>query len=106
MITKNKIEDIARIIVNVSDPVKIILFGSYASGRPNSDSDLDLIVVKESKLPRHRRAFDIRKALIGKMVPLDILVYTPEEYEIELNDSYSFLCSVLKKSKLLYDKAS
>lgn len=106
MITENKIADIARTIIRVYDPLKILLFGSYADGKPNYDSDLDFIIVKESQLPRHRRAFEIRKALIGKMVPLDILVYTPEEYEKELNDNYSFLHNALKNAKLLYDKAS
>lgn len=105
MISKNKIDDITRTIIEVSDPLKIILFGSYAEGHPNNDSDLDFIVVKDSELPRHRRAFDIRRALIGKMVPLDILVYTPEEFEMESNNSYSFLNSILKNSRLVYDKA-
>lgn len=106
MISGNKIKDITKTIVEVSDPLKIILFGSYASGNPDNNSDLDFIIVKESQLPRHRRAFDIRKALIGNMVPIDILVYTPDEFESALNDHYSLLNSALKEAKLLYDKAS
>lgn len=106
MISKRKIDDITRTIVEVSDPLKVILFGSYASGQPNDDSDLDFIVVKESEKPRHKRAFDIRRALIGKMVPVDILVYTPDEFEKELNNTFSFLSSALKNARLVYDKAN
>jgi uncharacterized protein len=43
------------------DPDKIILFGSYAAGNATTDSDLDLLIIKDTDLPRHRRSFDIQK---------------------------------------------
>jgi uncharacterized protein len=104
MIESTKINDIvARIAMNFN-PDKIILFGSYAIGTPNNDSDLDLLIIKDTDLPRHRRSFDIQKMLIGSMIPMDILVYTSNEFEKEKNEKYSFLNSVIKTSKILYER--
>jgi predicted nucleotidyltransferase len=83
MITREKIDEITQKIIVGFHPERVILFGSYAAGNPTPDSDLDILVVKEISLPRHRRANEIRKALIGAMVPMDIMVYTPEEFESE-----------------------
>lgn len=105
MIDSTKINDIVDRIAIRFDPDKIILFGSYASGNPNNDSDLDLLVIKDTDLPRHKRSFDIQKSLIGSMIPMDILVYTKSEYEQEKDEKSSFLCSAIKTSKVLYERA-
>lgn len=104
MISADKIEEIKQKIVNNFNPKQILLIGSYASGNQNPDSDLDLLIIKDSDLPRHRRAFSIRKTLIGNGVPMDILVYTPDEFESEKNEKYSFVNTALKNARLLYDQ--
>ena len=104
MIEENKINDIVKRIATNFNPEKIILFGSYAKGNASNDSDLDLIIVQETKLPRHKRSFDIQKMLIGSMLPMDILVYTNNEFEKEKNEKYSFLNSAIKTSKILYER--
>jgi len=80
------------------------LFGSYASETPKNDSDIDLLVIQDTDLPRHKRSFDIQKMLIGSMIPMDILVYTNIEFEKEKNEKYSFLNSAIKTSKILYER--
>ena len=104
MIETTKITDIVNRIAIRFNPDKIILFGSYATGNPNKDSDLDLLIIKDTDLPRHRRSFDIQKLLIGSMIPMDILVYTNDEFEQEQNERYSFLNSAIKTSKILYER--
>ena len=104
MIELKKINDIVARIASKFNPDKIILFGSYASGTPNNDSDIDLLVIKDTDLPRHKRSFDIQKMLIGSMIPMDILVYTNNEFEKEKNEKYSFLNSAIKTSKILYER--
>jgi predicted nucleotidyltransferase len=47
MLETNKIDDIVNRIAVKFNPDKIILFGSYAAGNPNSDSDVDLLVIKD-----------------------------------------------------------
>jgi len=104
MIEKSKINEIVNRIALTFNPEKIFLFGSYASGNPTLDSDLDLLIIQNSKLPRHKRVFEIRKSLIGSMIPLDIIVYTPEEFESEKEIRYSFINNAIKTSKLLYER--
>jgi predicted nucleotidyltransferase len=104
MIETKKIDDIVNRIAAKFNPDKIILFGSYAAGNPNSDSDIDLLVIKDTDLPRHKRSFDIQKFLIGSMIPMDILVYTAKEFEQEKNERSSFLFSAIKTSKILYER--
>ncbi len=104
MIELKKINEIVARIVLKFNPDKIILFGSYASGTANNDSDVDLLVIQNTDLPRHKRSFDIQKLLIGSMIPMDILVYTNTEFEKEKNEKSSFLNSAIKTSKILYER--
>jgi predicted nucleotidyltransferase len=82
------------------------LFGSYAEGNPNENSDLDLLIIKDTKQPIHHRGFEIRKALVGSMIPIDILVYTNEEFEQEKKIKYSFINSAIKSAKVLYERVN
>ncbi len=104
MIETKRIDDIVKRIAIKFNPDKIILFGSYAAGNPNSDSDIDLLIIKDTDLPRHKRSFDIQKLLIGSMIPMDILVYTTKEFEQEKKEKSSFLYSAIKTSKILYER--
>lgn len=106
MIETTKINEIVNRIALNFKPDKIILFGSYAAGNPNEDSDLDLLIVKDTSQPIHSRGFEIRKALIGSMIPIDILVYTNEEFEKGKDEKYSFLNSAIKSAKVLYERAN
>lgn len=104
MIEKAKINEIVSKIALHFDPDKIILFGSYASGNATTDSDLDLLIIQETELPRHKRSFDIQKSLKGSMIPMDILVYTIKEFEEERNQKNSFLHSLIQNSEILYER--
>jgi len=104
MIDINKINEVVNRIAFGFNPDKIILFGSYADGNPNNDSDIDLLIIKDTDLPRHKRSFDIQKLLRGSMIPIDILVYTQKEFEQEQHNKYSFISSAIKTSKILYER--
>jgi predicted nucleotidyltransferase len=104
MIHIEQIQDITSRIINNYDPEKIILSGSYAIGNFNDDSDLDLIIIKNSELPKHRRGLEIRRLFYGLMIPMDLKIYTPIEYDQELQNKYSFLSSAIKDSKILYER--
>lgn len=82
---------------------RVSLFGSYASGRrADLSTDLDLLVVMETTdgpIDRLRRLY----SLIGSPVDIDIICYTPEEFE-RLKDS-GLLHHVLEHERLLYDKS-
>ena len=79
-----KDEKIDRIIKRLKaelNPVKIILFGSYASGAPREDSDLDLLIVAETDLPPVERFALVSRMLADFPVAFDIVFKTPLEYD-------------------------
>ena len=106
MIEESKIKEIVNKIAIGFSPDKIILFGSYATGQANEDSDLDLLIIKDTDLPMHKRNIEIRKALIGLKVPMDILVYTNVEFENEKKQKYSFLSQLIDQTQTLYERKS
>jgi len=102
MITQNKIYEIVNRIVEGYQPKQIILFGSYAYGTPNEDSDLDLFVLKDtdkSPLERNRKVGEL---LIGTKVPIDYFVYTYKEFEENKNNPYTIEYQVANKGKTIY----
>lgn len=104
MIDTIKINEVIHKITINYNPDSIFLFGSYAYGNPNIDSDLDLLIVKQTELPRHQRSSEVRKYLYGMMIPMDLLVYTPNEFENEKKQKYSFLNTIISNSKILYER--
>src|ERR1051325_10686552 len=85
-------EEIVRRIVKAVGPEKIVLFGSRARGDHRPDSDIDLLVIKESNVPRSQRPVAIHAALEGLPnvpcpasrsfeVDAEVMVYTPKEVE-------------------------
>ncbi|MBF0143980.1 MAG: nucleotidyltransferase domain-containing protein [Magnetococcales bacterium] len=77
-------ETISRIVTTIIErfnPDKVILFGSHASGEPGPDSDLDLLLVMPSSLSSHKRGLPVRMLFRPSPCPMDILVYTPEEFD-------------------------
>jgi uncharacterized protein len=106
MIGKEKISEIVDKIASGYNPDKIILFGSYATGNSNEDSDLDLFVIKDTDLPRPQRSVQVRKMLYGSMVPIDLIVYTPKEIEDSKENRFGFVYEVLITGKILYERAS
>jgi len=74
MAGSDKIADIVSKIVSGYNPDKIILFKSYATGKPIGDSDLDLIVIKVTDLPRPQRTVQVRKMLYGGVLAIDLIV--------------------------------
>lgn len=84
-------------------PETIFLFGSHAWGLPESDSDLDLlVVVTDSHLPPARRAADAYRCLRDIPCPLDILVKTRQEFERFAGVPASLENRILQEGRRLY----
>ena len=83
-------------------PLKIILFGSYAYGTPNSDSDLDICVVKKEVKSKSKEKKEIRERLKELLIAKDILVSSLEEYEFYKMQFGSVFMDIEKKGKLLW----
>jgi uncharacterized protein len=109
LITDKQIKQVTDIIVEEIQPEKVLLFGSYATGVPNEHSDIDIIVVVNKKLDKKNRIdalvnLNLKTALPHLLFPKDIKMYSKHEYkELKMNRQ-SFLYSVLKNSKTLYER--
>jgi predicted nucleotidyltransferase len=102
MVTRQQIDTIVKRIAENCEPEKIILFGSYAYGVPSESSDLDLLIIKESALPRYKRGREIRRHLRGLKVAVDLIVYTRQEIEKWKDLNTAFITTVMNKGKVLY----
>src|SRR4051812_35083528 len=83
-------------------PARIVLFGSYAYGTPNADSDVDLLVVMPHRGPAHRQAARIRLA-VDALFPMDLLVRSPREIERRIGWNDFFLGEVVERGLVLHD---
>lgn len=102
MIKEETINDLAEEIKKRVNPQKIILFGSYAWGKPTEDSDIDLFIVMNSDLRRDDRAARISGLFPHRLFPLDVIAYTPAELELSLKRGNFFIEEVLTKGRVLY----
>lgn len=104
LISEQKLSAIVRQLVSSLDPDKIVLFGSRARGDYRPDSDLDLLIVKDSPLPRHLRVRSAYAALRGSGVPKDLLWFTPAEIAEWSAVSHYISTRALREGKILYEK--
>ena len=105
-VTKTLPQAIKRIAAELK-PVKIILFGSYAYGNPTPDSDVDLLVIMETKGKYKENYRAVSMLLYPRQFPVDILVKTPKEIEDAMKggkDNSFFIREIVKKGKVLYDR--
>lgn len=92
-------------LVQELNPEKIVLFGSYAYGNPNPDSDVDLLVIMKTKASPKDRSWAVSRLLLPRPFPVDILVKTPREVKQGLETGDFFLKEVLTRGKVLYDRS-
>ncbi|MBI5555957.1 MAG: nucleotidyltransferase domain-containing protein [Elusimicrobia bacterium] len=86
-------------------PEKIILFGSYAYGKPTKDSDIDLFIIKNTKKRHCDRALEVRTILDreNRLVSLDLLVYTANETKRRLKMGDDFIGKIMTQGVILYE---
>ena len=85
-------------------PQQVILFGSYAYGTPDRDSDIDLLIIKETEEPFIERVAHVCKATRGmyRGIPFDPIVLTPEELDGRLRKGDRFLQDIVAKGRVMY----
>ena len=100
------IRQVAGKIARQYQPEKIILFGSYAYGEPDEDSDIDLFIVKRTEKSRRERYAEVDTLIYdrNRKVWFSPLVYTPEEVDYRLSIGDDFVKEVLSRGKVLYAK--
>ena len=104
-IPNSVIRAVADQIAKEFKPRKIILFGSYARGKPRPESDLDLLVIMDTPLKEWEQSLKIRRSL-GVTFGMDLIVRTPKRVAQRLKMGDSFMKDVLKEGRVLYESRS
>jgi predicted nucleotidyltransferase len=94
--------EIIRRIVAASDPQEIILFGSRARGDARSDSDLDLLVIKEDIESPRAEAARIYRALAGLSAPVDVIVARSEYVRRHRDVVGTIVRPAMREGRVLY----
>src|SRR5438128_11714064 len=102
LVRPSAIRQLAQQISERFQPDRIILFGSYAYGEPEEDSDVDMLVIMPAKNESSQRR-RIRSA-IEYHFPLDLIVRTPETLRWRLEEGDWFLQEIVERGKVLYER--
>jgi predicted nucleotidyltransferase len=98
MLTDNDIRRIVERIVTGYGPLVVGTFGSYAIGSPKPKSDLDLFVIKSRVERGSSRRGAIGRLLFGTLHPLDVHVFTPQEFEETVYQELSFTWIIARQA--------
>lgn len=101
---KSVIDDILEKLVANYAPEKVILFGSHAYGQPGSDSDIDLLIVKDTNEQFFDRCFAVRRSVRDprRTIPLEVIVLTPQEVAKRLAIGDQFIEEIVERGRVLY----
>lgn len=103
-VTDEGLADVTNRIVEALAPEQVILFGSYARGRPTPDSDVDLLVVMQTDERASKRRRAISRLFRERPFPMDIVVRTPAEIEQSMTAVDPFTRDILETGKVLYER--
>jgi predicted nucleotidyltransferase len=93
-------------IAEIFDPEQIILFGSYAYGKPTAGSDVDLLVVMDTPAGKEfEKSLDIRKSLPVLTFGLDVVVRSRKDIDRRKQLGDWFLVDATEKGKVLYERS-
>ncbi len=98
-------QEIIKRIVAVINPLKIILFGSWAYGIPTKSSDLDILVIVDNDIVSRRKiSSEIYGVLRDILISKDIIVVKLSDIEEWKNVTQSFITKIMDKGKVIYER--
>ena len=96
------LDELIQRIVEEVHPLRIILFGSAATGELKPNSDIDLLVVMPEGVHRRRIAQSLYQKIVGLGVPFDILVATPDDLQKHKNNIGLIYRTILQEGREVY----
>lgn len=104
MIERKIINQMVEKIVKEYQPKKVILFGSYAYGAPTEDSDIDLLIIKDTDKRRIDRWVEVKRILrdLSGNLAVSPFVYTENEIKERTAIKDFFIEEILQKGEVLY----
>lgn len=100
-----EIKDVVDILASAYHADRVILFGSRATGQINEESDVDLVVIKETTLGFYDRLKEVAR-LCRWNHAFEVLVYTSKEFDQMSRESPFIREEVIEKGKVLYERAA
>ena len=101
------IRAVAQLIANQFPVEKILLFGSYAYGKPAEGSDVDYLIIMNHGKPSNRKMmFEISDSLSPLPFPMDLIVRTPRDLRERIPQGDWFLQDAYTKGRILYEMRS
>jgi len=99
------LDAIVQKLIKYFAPQKVILYGSYAYGNPEPDSDLDLLIIKDTTERFIDRWQAVRRILSdpNRMAPIETLILTPGEITDRIARGDQFIAEIMKKGRVLYE---
>ena len=99
------LQEIVRRIVNTINPLRIILFGSWAYSKPHKGSDLDiLVVVDDGVTSKYDVAVKVYGTLRGILIPKDVVITTPNMIKEWENVPQAFITTIVRKGRIVYER--
>jgi predicted nucleotidyltransferase len=105
MISAETIEKAVRTLAEAVNPTKIILFGSYARGDADDDSDIDLLVVEPNVTSKRDEMVRLRGLLRPFRIPVDVIVVSEEEFNDWAHIAGTVLYWASREGKILHEAA-
>lgn len=103
MISQETIQEAVSRLVKAYNPLEIYLFGQYAWGKPDEDSDLSLLVIiKSSDQEVYKRGYLAFEALLSLGIPKNVAIFTKQEFDASCRDINSLSYEVKSRGRLLY----
>ncbi len=96
------IDDFKNKLVEIYRPEKVILFGSYASGKVHADSDVDILVILPFEGKNPVKSAEILNQ-IDPRFPIDLIVRTPEQVRERQKNNDFFIREIIEKGVILYE---
>jgi predicted nucleotidyltransferase len=106
MLSDGDIARIGRRIVEGYGPLVVGVFGSYGMGTASDKSDLDVFVIKRTAEHPSARRRAVLRFLVGVLHPLDVHVFTPEEFAEEALKELSFVWIIVRQARILHPTAA
>ena len=102
------VQQMTEIIIREMDPRLILMFGSQARGEATEDSDLDLIIVQDrdtiQQKGRRQQIGRLHRELSVFMIPIDLLLYSPEEFEVRKGWRNHVIADAVQEGRVLYER--
>jgi len=104
MYSQEKINELVSQVKEASQPDKIYLFGSYASGKAKDSSDIDLCIIKNGLQDKQKELSKIKKTIFGLAIPVDILLFEEAAFDKRKNIWGSVQYEISRNGKVVYEK--